>query len=69
MGRSKRNTFNDLKDKLGNKLSRWKEKLLSNADKEILIKLVAQTIPSYTMSCFKLPNALCDDIASLVRQF
>ena len=69
MGRSKRNTFNDLKDKLGNKLSLWKEKLLSNADKEILIKLVAQTIPSYTMSCFKLPNALCDDIASLVRQF
>ena len=69
MGRSKRNTFNDLKDKLGNKLSRWKEKLLSNADKEILIKLVAQAIPSYTMSCFKLPNALCDDIASLVRRF
>ena len=69
MGRSKCNTFNDLKDKLGNKLSRWKEKLLSNAGKEILIKLVAQAIPSYTMSCFKLPNALCDDIASLVRQF
>ena len=69
MGRSKRNTFNDLKDKLGNKLSCWKEKLLSNAGKEILIKLVAQAIPSYTMSCFKLPNALCDDIASLVRQF
>ena len=69
MGRSKRNTFNDLKDKLGNKLSSWKEKLLSNAGKEILIKLVVQAIPFYTMSCFKLPNALCDDIASLVRQF
>ncbi|XP_075650209.1 uncharacterized protein LOC142620783 [Castanea sativa] len=36
--RSKRNTFNDLKEKLGNKLSGWKEKLLSNVDKEILIK-------------------------------
>ena len=41
VGRSKRNTFNDLKDKLGNKLSGWKEKLLSSAGKEILIKSVA----------------------------
>ena len=28
VGRSKYNTFNDLKEKLGNKLSGWKEKLL-----------------------------------------
>ncbi|XP_075654904.1 uncharacterized protein LOC142625081 [Castanea sativa] len=67
--RSKRNTFNDLKDKFGNKLSGWMEKLLSNAGKEILIKPVAQAIPSHTMSCFKLPNALCDDLARLVRRF
>ena len=69
VGRSKRNTFNDLKDKLGNKLSGWKEKLLSNAGKEILIKSVAQAIPSYIMSCFKLPDALCDDLVGLVRRF
>ena len=69
MGRSKRNTFNDLKEKLGNKLSGWKEKLLSNANKEILIKSMAQAIPSYTMSCFKLHDALCDDLVGLVRRF
>ena len=69
VGRSKRNTFNDLKDKLGNKLSGWKEKLLSSAGKEILIKSVAQAIPAYTMSCFKLPDALCDELASMVRRF
>ena len=69
LGRSKRNTFNDLKEKLGNKLSSWKEKLLSNAGKEILIKSVAQAIPSYTMSCFKLFDALCDELASIVRRF
>ena len=69
VGWSKQNTFNDLKEKLGNKLFGWKEKLLSNADKEILIKSVAQAIPSYTMSCFKLPDAMCDDFAGLMRRF
>ena len=69
VGRSKRNTFNDLKEKLGSKLARWKEKLLSNAGKEILIKSVAQAIPSYTMSCFKLPDALCNELAGIVRRF
>ena len=69
VGRSKRNTFNDLKEKLGNKLSSWKEKLLSSASKEILIKLVAQAIPTYTISYFKLPDALCDELAGMVRRF
>lgn len=53
VGRNKRNTFIQLKEKLGNKLSGWKEKFLSSAGKEILIKLVAQSIPVYSMSCLK----------------
>ncbi|XP_030964645.1 uncharacterized protein LOC115985893 [Quercus lobata] len=65
VGRSKKNTFHDL----GKKLSGWKEKLLSNAGKEILIKAVGQAIPSYTMSCFKLPDSLCDELAGMVRKF
>ena len=51
---------------MGNKLSSWKEKLLSSASKEILIKSVAQAIPTYTISCFKLPDALCDELAGMV---
>lgn len=69
VGRSKKNSFHDLKDKLGKKLSGWKEKMLSNAGKEILIKEVGQAIPSYTMSCFKLPDSLCDELAGMVRKF
>ena len=69
VGQSKCNTFNDLKEKLGNKLSSWKEKLLSNVGKEIMIKSVAQVIPSYTMSCSNLPDALCDELARMVRHF
>ena len=43
--------------------------MLSMGGKEILIKAVAQTIPIYTMSCFQLPNGLCDDLESMMRNF
>ena len=69
VGRNKRNSFNSIKEKLAKKLSGWKEKLLSKVRKEILIKVVAQAIPTYTMSCFKLPDSLCDELKSLIRNF
>ena len=69
MGRNKRNTFNDIKEKLGRKLSGWKEKMLSKARKEVLIKAVALAIPTYTKSCFKLPNSLCEKLTAMVRKF
>lgn len=69
VGRSKQNTFRALKERLNNKLSGWKEKMFSQDGKEILIKFIAQTIPIYTMSVFKLPDTLCDEMTSMVRSF
>lgn len=69
VGKNKRGTFNDIKEKIGKKLAGWKEKMLSKAGKEVLIKVVAFAIPTYTMSCFKLPNSLCDEITSMIRNF
>ena len=43
--------------------------MLSKADKEILIKVVALAISTYTMSCFKLPDSLCDELMSMIRNF
>ena len=40
--------------------------MLSHARKEILIKAVAQAIPTCTMSVFKLPETLCDEMTSMV---
>lgn len=70
MGQRKQNTFNDIKEKLGKtKLVGWKEKLLSQADKESLIKVVAQTIPTYTMSYFKIPDSFYADLTRMIRNF
>lgn len=69
MGRSKRNAFVEIKARVARKLAGWKEKLLSTAGKEVLIKAVAQAVPTYTMSCFKLPKALYDELTSMVSQF
>ena len=69
VGRNKKNTFNSIKDKLRKKLAGWKGKLLSKAGKEVLIKVVAQAILTYTMSVFKLPKSLCEDLTSMIRNF
>ena len=46
-----------------------KRKLLSKAGKEILIKAVAQSIPTYAMSCFDLTKGLCDDLSSIIGRY
>lgn len=51
------------------RLQGWKEKLLSQVGKEILIKLVKQAIPTYTMRCFKLPKGLIKELEMLIRKF
>lgn len=54
---------------MGRKFAGWKGKLLSNAGREILIKAVAQATLTYMMSCFLLPELLCNDLNSLARNF
>ena len=51
VGKSKRNTFRQLNERLNNKLSGWKEMMPSQARDEIFMKVVTQAIPMYT-ECF-----------------
>jgi len=66
VGINKKISSNYIKERVWKKIQRWKEKLLSQARREILIKVVVQAIPTYTMSCFKLPVGLCLEIESLI---
>jgi hypothetical protein len=61
--------FKYTKQKLVNKCSNWAEKHMSMADKEALIKSVAQAIPTYTMGVFKLPAITCEDFTKLIHKF
>ncbi|CAL9002922.1 unnamed protein product, partial [Prunus brigantina] len=49
-GRSKKGALQYVKDRIGGKMHGWKNLLLSQAGKEVLIKAVTQAIPAYPMS-------------------
>ena len=69
VGRLKYHSFSYLKDRVWKKLQGWKGMLLSRARKEILIKAVAQSIPTYTMGVFQLLMKLCDELDALCTKF
>ena len=69
VGKAKYHTFSYLKDRIWKKLQGWKGLMLLRAGKEILIKVVAQSIPTYTMSVFQLPLKLCDELDALCAKF
>ena len=68
-GKSKVGTFKELQEKITKRVLGWKEKFISKAGREILIKTVAQAIPTYSMNLFKLPRSICDSINSLVARY
>lgn len=51
------------------KLEGWKEKLISNAGKAILIKTVVQALPQYAMSLFKIPISICRALEQRISNF
>jgi hypothetical protein len=69
MGRSKKQTFNYIQDCVWKNLKGWKAKHLSFAGRSTLIKVVAQAIPTYVMSCFLIPKELCNQMESMIYKF
>ena len=69
MGINKKGSLNYIKEQVWSKLEGWKEKLLSQTGKEVLIKAIVQAIPTFAMSYFKLLMGLCHDIEILIWKF
>jgi hypothetical protein len=61
--------FQSLQAKLAKCLVEWDDNHKSQAAKEVLIKAIAQAIPVYVMSVFKLPAGLCDELTSMIRRY
>lgn len=67
--RSKEQDFYFIIDRMWKKLKGWKEKCLSFEGRWILIRAVAQAIPTYYMRCFLLPKGICDKIEKAICSF
>ncbi|XP_013635272.1 PREDICTED: uncharacterized protein LOC106340996 [Brassica oleracea var. oleracea] len=68
-GRRKRDIFTALIDRIRQRSHSWTTRFLSGAGKLILLKSVLTALPTYTMSCFKLPMSLCKQIQSILTRF
>nr|KYP56653.1 hypothetical protein KK1_002897 [Cajanus cajan] len=69
IGRKKKAIFNNIKDRIWRKINHWSSKHLSKVGREILLKFVAQAIPSYCMSTFPLPTTLSGEIQKMMNSF
>ena len=62
-------SFKGIIDCVWMRLQDWKLEFLSQAGKEILLKAVIQAIPTYCMSVFFLPRALCVETNTQKHKF
>ncbi|XP_060969941.1 uncharacterized mitochondrial protein AtMg00310-like [Cannabis sativa] len=69
IGRNKTSILGFLKNKVMARINSWDGKFLSRAGKEILLKTVIQSLPTYAMSVFLIPLGICEDIEKLMASF
>jgi len=68
-GRKKKDMFNLIIDRIRQRAKSWSSRFLSTAGKATMLKAVLAAMPTYTMSCFKLPSSLCKRIQSALTRF
>ncbi|CAN1836487.1 Putative ribonuclease H protein At1g65750 [Linum perenne] len=68
-GRSRKETFNFLIQRMEKVTQTWKSSILSHAGKEVMLKAVVQAIPSYIMGLFLLPKTTTNKMNAMLRNF
>jgi len=69
LGGSKTKIFSFVRDRLQTRINGWSAKFLSKGGKEVMIKSVAATLPTFVMSCFRLPKTITSKLTSAVARF
>ncbi|XP_074358745.1 uncharacterized protein LOC141698038 [Apium graveolens] len=69
IGKNKSALLGYLKDKVNAKIRTWNGNFISRSGKEILVKHVAQTLPTYAMNVFLLPLEITRNIEQCLANF
>lgn len=69
IGRDKKKVFHYILEKIGNRVGSWSKRFVTKARRQILLKTMAQAMPTYTMSIYLLPMTFCEDIEKLFNRF
>lgn len=69
IGKVNDGAFNYVSDRIRNFVNGWGEKTLSCAGREVLLKANAQAVPTYPMSCFKLPANICKKMRTYISNY
>lgn len=67
--RKRSKEFDKLKKRRQCRLEGWQSQILSRVGKATFICSVAQAIPFYSMSTFRVPAVMCQALDSLVQKF
>ena len=68
-GRSKRDVFTGMVDNIRQRSQSWTIRFLSGAGKHVMLQSVLTSLPTYSMSTFKIPSSLCRRIQSILTTF
>ena len=68
-GRMKCEQFQPIMKRFTKRLTNWAERHMSHGAKDTLIKSVAQALPGYVMSVFKMSMGFCKQYEKLIRDF
>lgn len=68
-GRSTKEALGYLKARVRDKINGWRTKILNQAGKDVLIKLVITAKLTFVMSTFKLPKIWCLEINTMISDF
>ncbi|XP_019178363.1 PREDICTED: uncharacterized protein LOC109173576 [Ipomoea nil] len=69
IGRNRKEVFSFIEAKLKQRLGGWSKRILSRAGKEVLLKSVAQSLPTYTMSLYYLSITFCEHIERMMNKY
>ena len=69
VGTDRSDSFEYLIDRVNQVMIGWKEKLLSTGGKATLIKVVAQAMPVFAMSVFKIPKKICKGMTDAISKY